>query len=100
MPLTTPVNIDLKSNAVTASNIAASITSIQILAANAERKGATIWNHSAANLFLELGSKAALTAFALKITPGSYYELPFGYSGRISGIWDAANGFAFVREFV
>ncbi len=100
MPLTSPININIRSNAVAAFNIEASITSIQILAANPERKGVTIWNNGTANLFLELGAKAAMTAFALKITPGSYYELPFGYTGRISGIWDVANGFAFVREFI
>lgn len=100
MPLTPPININLKSNVVTPYNVEASTTSILILAANPDRKGVTIWNHGASNLFIELGTKAALTAFAVKITPGSYYELPFGYSGRISGIWDVANGFAFVREFV
>lgn len=100
MSLTPAININLRSNTVAAFNIEASITSIQILAANPDRKGATIWNNGTANLFIELGAKAALTAFALKITPGSYYEVPFGYSGRISGIWDVASGFAFVREFV
>jgi hypothetical protein len=100
MSLTPSVNINLRSTTVIPYNIEASVTSIQILAANPERKGVSIWNHSAANLFIELGAKVALTAFAVKLTPGSYYELPFGYMGRISGVWDAANGFALIREFV
>lgn len=100
MPLSSAININLKTNTVAASNIEASITSIQLLAANADRKGATIWNNGASNLHLEMGGKAALTSFAVKITPGSYYELPFGYTGKISGIWDVASGVALVREFI
>ncbi|MEH2453848.1 hypothetical protein [Nostoc sp.] len=69
-----------------------------ILAANSNRKGAIIWNDSTASLFLEFGAAAATNAFTAKLNPGGYYEVPFRYTGVISGLWSAANGNALVRE--
>ncbi|BAY77958.1 hypothetical protein NIES25_44280 [Nostoc linckia NIES-25] len=80
------------------STVAASTSSGTILAANSNRKGATIWNDSTANLFIDFDSAASLSDFAVKIAAGGYYELPFNYTGVISGIWSAANGNALVRE--
>jgi hypothetical protein len=103
MPLSNPstiTNTPLTSTTVTASSVSSSTTSNTILAANISRKGATVWNNSTANLNLELGATASLTAYTVKIAAGGYYELPFGYNGVISGIWDAVNGSALVREFL
>lgn len=69
-----------------------------ILAANSSRKGATIWNDSTATLYLEFGPIATTSAFTAKLFPGGYYEVPFKYTGVISGIWSAVNGNALVRE--
>lgn len=82
----------------TASTVAASATSVTVLAANSNRKGATIWNDSTANLFIDFDSSASISDFAVKIAAGGYFELPFNYTGVISGIWSAANGSALVRE--
>lgn len=82
----------------TPTTVASSITSATILAANSNRKGATIWNESTANLFLEFGAAATTSTFVAKLTAGGYYEVPFSYAGVISGIWLAANGNALVRE--
>lgn len=84
----------------TPSSVAAAITSGVILAANSNRKGATIWNESTANLFIEFGATASTIAFTAKLTAGGYYEVPFYYTGVISGIWAAANGNALVRELI
>jgi hypothetical protein len=86
------------SSTSTPSTVSASTTSGALLAANSNRVGATIWNNSTANLFIDLDSAASTTDFSAKISPGGYYELPFRYTGVISGIWDAANGNALVRE--
>lgn len=84
----------------TPTTVASSATSVTILAANSNRKGATIWNESTSNLFIEFGITATAAAFTAKLTAGGYYELPFHYTGVISGIWSVANGNALVRELI
>jgi hypothetical protein len=86
------------SSTSTSSTVAAATTSGTVLAANSSRKGATIWNNSTANLYIDFDSAASASDFAVKISAGGYYEMPFSYTGIISGIWDAANGNALVRE--
>ena len=83
----------------TLSNVAGSITSGTILAANAARIGATIWNDSTAILYLRLGTgTASATACTVKMVGDSYYELPFGYAGIVVGVWSSATGAARVTE--
>jgi translation elongation factor EF-Tu-like GTPase len=80
-------------------------TSVTILAANRNRKGAAIFNDSTADLYLALADvTASTTNFSVKLGPGDYFELPVGldgtvYQGVIRGIWasDAA-GAARVTE--
>jgi len=80
--------------------VASSITSVTVLAANANRKEALIFNNSTANLFLAFTGTAATTAFTVKLAAGTAYALPTPlYKGVISGIWDAANGTAQVTEY-
>ncbi|MBC7971537.1 MAG: hypothetical protein H7Z11_15685 [Verrucomicrobia bacterium] len=87
------------STTATPTTVASSITSVAILAANAARKGATIWNASTATLYLDLDAAATAADYAAKLDPGGYYEVPYGFTGALSGIWSAANGSALVREF-
>ncbi|MBD2416067.1 hypothetical protein H6G80_03140 [Nostoc sp. FACHB-87] len=96
-PSQVTVTIPSSSSAVP-TTVNASASSQSLLAANSNRRGATIWNNSTANLYIELGSTASLTAFTAKLLPGGYYETPFNYIGAISGIWDAVNGNAQIRE--
>lgn len=55
-------------------------------------------NNSTANLYVELGATATTSAFTARVSAGGYYEVPFTYTAAISGIWDAANGSALLRE--
>lgn len=87
------------STTATPTTVASSIASVAILAANAARKGATVWNASTATLYLDLDTAATAADYAAKLDPGGYYEVPFGFTGALSGIWSAANGNALVREF-
>ncbi|MHC5914530.1 MAG: hypothetical protein ACYTXE_26835 [Nostoc sp.] len=89
---------DSTSGTSTPTTVASSTSNQTILAANSSRKGATIWNDSTANLFLEFGATATTSAFTAKLFAGGYYEVPFNYTGIISGVWSAANGNALVRE--
>lgn len=103
MPLYNPVSVTVTpslSGSVTASSVASATTSTAILAANSNRKGATIWNDSTATLYLDLDASVSASDYASKLDPGGYYELPFGYTGVVSGLWSAVNGSALVREFV
>lgn len=81
------------------SNVAASATSVTLLASNANRKQATIYNDSTVALYAKFGATASATSFTVKIFGNGYYELPFPvYSGVIDGIWDSASGSARVTE--
>jgi len=102
MPLYNPTSVTITpstSATATPTSVAASITSVSLLGANSARKGSTIWNNSTANLYVELGATASTSAFTARVGAGGYYEIPFAYTGEISGIWDAANGSALVRDF-
>jgi hypothetical protein len=88
------------STSAASTTVAASITSVAVLASNATRKGASIWNASTATLYLDLDAVATVTDYAARLDPNGYYEVPYGYTGAIAGIWTAANGNALVREFV
>lgn len=79
-------------------SVAASVVSVSLLVANAARLGATIQNDGADNLYLCLGATSSLAAFTVKIPPQGYYEVPYRYTGAISGIWDVATGSARITE--
>jgi hypothetical protein len=101
MALTTPSASGTKSNRVTAFNTPSSPVSVLLLKANLNRKGATFWNECTANLLLEFALNAAVATFTVKLTPGSYYEIPFDYTGPIAGIWDGEDkGTVLIREFI
>jgi len=102
MPLYNPSSVTVTpstSATATPTSVASSATSVSLLAANSSRKGSTIWNNSTANLYVEFGATASTTAFTARLGAGGYYEVPFTYTGTVSGIWDAVNGSALVREF-
>ncbi len=72
-----------------------------ILAANANRRGATIFNDSSAILFLGLGTTAVTsTNYTAKLVSGAYYEVPYNFTGQIRGLWatDPNDGAARVTE--
>ncbi|NJL64899.1 MAG: hypothetical protein HC903_27720 [Methylacidiphilales bacterium] len=101
MPLTNPNGNNLiKSSTVTTSDVDASIESTTLLEVNANRVGATIWNKSSSNLYIDFDTVTTVNSFAVKLVPDAFYELPFGFTGIISGIWEVANGKAVIREFV
>lgn len=81
----------------TAPTLATTVSTL--LAANTARKGATVYNSSLlANAFLLLGASATLSNFTVRLVPGAYYELPYGYTGTITAIGDAV-GTLTVTEF-
>jgi hypothetical protein len=98
LPVSGTVAVSGPSGATTA-NVAAAITTNTVLAANAARRGATVWNDSTAILYLRFGTfGASPTTATVKLVADAYFEVPFGYTGAIQGIWAAANGAARVTE--
>ncbi len=83
---------EVRSASPTQSSVAGSATSVSLLASSATRLGATIYNDSSAALYLKLGSTASTTSFTVKLLQDDYYEVPFGYTGAIDGIWASATG--------
>lgn len=103
MPLTRNVTVTIPSNvasSVTATSVVAATSSVSLLAANTNRKGASIWNASTAVLSIEMGATATTAAFTAQLGQGDLYEVPFGYTGAISGVWAVGTGNALVREFI
>jgi hypothetical protein len=70
------------------------------MSSSLSRGHGSVFNHSAATLHLRFGVAASLpTGFDVKLTSGSYFELPKPvYMGPIFGVWDASGGFALVLE--
>jgi len=87
-------------SAASTANVNASVSVVTLLAANAARVGAMIYNSSTTGtLHVKLGSAASLTSWSVQIDPGGYWEMPRRYyTGIITGIWTVASGDAKVTE--
>jgi len=92
----------IKSNTCTFSTVGDSDSSVTLLASNSRRKGASIVNTSTAILYLRMdgGTATATTGYNVPLIQGGYFEVPFGYTGAITGIWASdAGGAANVAEY-
>lgn len=84
----------------TVARVAADIAPVLLLTTDINRAQAIIYNETTANLYVKLGIAASLIDYTIKVAgSGGYYEVPIRYLGPVSGIWDAATGFAQVTEF-
>lgn len=105
-PITATVTPETSSTG-TMSRVAAVAAATVILAANAGRIGATVYNKAtAAVLYLSLSASnpvlgAGAERWTVALVPGAYFEVPFGYDGAINGIWDSAEAgaCAVITEF-
>lgn len=83
----------------TVSSVAGSASAVTLLAANANRVAASIFNDSTAILYVKLGSSASTSSFTERLVPYASYELmkPI-YVGEVTGIWASATGNARITE--
>jgi hypothetical protein len=88
--------VDRTANAAL-TNVASTIASVLLLAANNSRRSATIVNDSTQILFVKYGTTASATSYTHKLESGDELIID-DYSGVIHGIWDVANGNARVTE--
>jgi len=73
-----------------ASTVAVSITSVTLLAANADRKQVVIRNDTNQDLYIAHGATATVSS-AIKLKKNDVY-LEDKYTGTISGIWGSVAG--------
>jgi hypothetical protein len=89
-----------RSSTATHTNVGGSASSVTVLASNANRLGASVFNDSTAILYLDTtGGTASATNYTVQIGASAYFEMPFGYTGAITGIWASATGSARVVEY-
>jgi hypothetical protein len=80
-------------------SVASSATPVTLKAANTARKGLTIFNDSTQVLYVLLGAgTVSSTVYTVQLSAGAYYEVPFGFSGAVTGLWASANGNARLTE--
>lgn len=68
-------------------SIATTAGGTTVLASNANRLGASVRNDGANDVFMLLGTGTVTSSvYTTKMSPGAYFEVPYGYTGVITGI--------------
>ena len=86
------------STASAVTQVAGSLVVVTLKAANAARKGLTLYNEGNQPWYVKLGAAATLTSFTVKILRDGYYEVPFGYTGIVTGIQAVSSSSLYVTE--
>jgi hypothetical protein len=98
--MTPIITTESKSATGTQTIVAGSATDVTILASNSSRLGGSVFNDGVAILYLLLSSATSSnTVFSIALGPSQYFEIPFGYTGVLKGLWASATGSARVTEF-
>lgn len=84
-----------KSDTGTVTTASVTNSNTTVLASNNNRLGATIYNEGTVPCFVKLGSTASATSYTVRMVVDSYYEVPYNYTGIITGI--TASGTATLR---
>lgn len=80
-------------------SVAASASSVSLLASNAARRQVIIVNDGNKTLYIAFAATASATAFTVRLGGGQEFVSEMNsYTGAISGIWDSANGSARITE--
>ena len=85
----------------TTANVASSTSSVTLFAASTDPfaetdlLGRTVFNDSAAVMYLKFGATASASSHTVQIAAGGYYEFPRPiYAGQVDAVWASANGSA------
>lgn len=95
IPVTQPM-----STTATPTAIAASTTSVVLLAASATTKGWIIVNDSISILYVGYFGTTSPTSYSLKLMPNQTASEYLSYGGVLSGIWVTATGTAHVTQLL
>src|SRR5438067_7512120 len=95
-----PIALDDSAATATLTSVAASATTVALLAANNARKGVIVTNDSTAIMYLAYAATASTTAYTVPIAGGGYWEMPPVplYRGALSAVWSSATGSARLTE--
>lgn len=96
--VTNPAAGSPSANTVNQTTVNLTTTVKNVLAANNDRKGASIFAES--TCLILLGSGASSTSYTLQMRAGDYFEVPFKYTGLITGITTSGSANVRVMEFV
>lgn len=81
-------------------SVAANSSATTILASNANRLGASVYNDSSQILYLLASAGTpSTTSYTVAMAANSYYETPFHYTGAITGVWASSSGSARVTQY-
>lgn len=94
---TRPLPVKQVGGTSTLTNVAASASSTTVLAANAARLRAWLYNDSTIPVNIKFGATASATSFTKRMAQDEFFVVE-GYTGRIDGIWDSASGNMRVTE--
>lgn len=91
-----------KAAGATVTSVNSAATSTTIIAANRYRAGVSVTNTDANALYLLVGGgTASTTNYSVKLVSDGYFEVPYNFTGAITGIWAAdGSGTALVTEYV
>ena len=97
-----PVPTSVATRTPTTTSVASSATSVEILAANADRRGFSISNISTAKLYLSFSSPASQSNCFIEVPSGAFLLLDqqLIVGSAIYGVWATENGTAQVTEFI
>lgn len=79
--------------------VASTVGAATLAASNLKRVALSIYNASANPLFMKFGASASTASYTLMMVASGYYEMarPI-YNGLVTGIWQTANGNAYISE--
>lgn len=97
-PIPLEITIEVAATSVV-TRVNSSTSNIQLVAANANRKGLLFYNDSTATQLIKLGTVATSTDFTVRLTPRMFWEVPSPiYVGQIDVISSSTNGAIQVTE--
>ena len=90
--------IEKKATASTVTSVATvQNTNVTLLASNASRLFATVFNNTGKTMYIKLGATASLTSFTTQLFDKAYWEVPAEYTGIIDA-FTLGTGTALVTE--
>ena len=86
--------------AATLNNVATSTTAAPVFPASGSARVRTVWNDSAAVLYLAFAGTASATNCTVAVAAGGYYEFPqMVFAGAVSGVLASGTGTARTTEY-
>ena len=87
----TGVGAEVRPSTSSVSSVAASASSVSVLASNTNRRTGTFYNDCDKSCYLKFGTTASTSSFTVRIYPNGFFSMPYPvYTGAIDAIWEAA----------